>query len=149
MTIGYLNFSVEQAVNSGQKWIPDNTFPENFVAYGFRPLGLIGSALLHGSFYHLLCNMIFLWLFGNAICSKIGNVLYIPVYLLLSFASSYIALTFDSRPGIGASGAINGLVGMYLVFFPLNDISCLYFAYGRFRIFFGTFYLSSFWMILY
>ena len=145
LTIGTLNFIFE---NAGPKWVPGDSFPENLIAYGFRPLGLAGCALLHAGFMHLLSNMLFLWLFGNAICSKIGNILYIPVYFLLAFMASYIAAV-DGKGGIGASGAINGLVGMYLVFFPLNNISCFVFAYGRFRVFFNTFYLSSFWMVLY
>ena len=108
--------------------------------------GLFGHMWLHGGYLHLIGNLIFLWLFGNAVCSKIGNVIYLPIYIVcgLAAALSHLFFFYDV-PMLGASGAINGMVGMYLVFFPENSISCFFFIYLR-PIWFTV---RSFWMILF
>jgi len=115
-----------------------------FVLNGWRITGLFGYMWLHKGIIHLIGNLIFLWLFGNAVCSKIGNVLYAPVYIGLGLIAAFSHLLFIGGPAIGASGAINGIVGMYLVFFPENSISCLIFIF--FRPF--TFSVSGYWLIL-
>lgn len=117
---------------------------EPFVLNGWNPVGIIGYLFLHSGIIHLLGNMLFLWIFGNAVCSKIKNYYYLPIYFILGICAAITHLIFSNGAAIGASGAINGVVGMYLVFFPLNEISCLYIIYFRP----GFFSLSSFWMIL-
>ncbi len=107
--------------------------------------GLLGHTLLHVGLFHLIGNMIFLWVFGNAICAKVGNLWFPLVYVGLSLAAGVTHILLDGDPAIGASGAINGIVGMFLVLYPLNDISCFYFVV----LYWGTFTLSSFWMILF
>jgi len=89
-----------------------------FVLNGWRITGLLGHMWLHKGIIHLMGNLLFLWLFGNAVCSKIGNVLYAPVYIGLGLITAFSHLLFSGGRAIGASGAINGIVGMYLVFFP-------------------------------
>ena len=84
----------------------------------------ISCIFLHGSFMHLLGNMWFLWLFGNAVCAKVGNLVYLLIYLMLGLTSGVVAYTIDPRPAVGASGAINGVVGMFVVWYPLNNIHC-------------------------
>lgn len=106
--------------------------------------GLFGHMWLHGGIGHIVGNMIFLWLFGNAVCSKIGNIVYLPVYLSLGLLAAISHLIFRGGPMIGASGAINGIVGMYLVFFPKNSISCFMMLIFQ-PIFFS---ISGFWLIL-
>jgi membrane associated rhomboid family serine protease len=104
----------------------------------------VGHVFLHASFMHLIGNMLFLWVFGNAICAKVGNLAYAFVYLGLGVTAAMVHLIIDGRPGIGASGAINGVVGMFLIWYVLNEVSCLYlFGYTN-----GTFTVSSGWMIL-
>ena len=53
----------------------------SFVLDGWGIRGLFGHMWLHAGFLHLIGNMIFLWIFGNAVCSKLGNILYLPVYI--------------------------------------------------------------------
>ncbi len=106
--------------------------------------GMFGHMFLHAGLLHLFGNMIFLWTFGNAVCAKIGNWIYIPLFLALGLAAAVIHNLFDASPAVGASGAINGIVGMYLMFYPNNNVTCAYWFF--FRI--GTFYLSSIWIIL-
>ncbi len=116
----------------------------HMVLTGWSPLGMLGCMFLHTNLLHLLGNMVFLWAFGNAICAKVGNRLYPVFFLGLGVLSSATHLIFDGNPAVGASGAINGIVGMYLVFFPQNDITCFYVIFVRV----GEFTVSGFWMIL-
>lgn len=111
---------------------------------GLALKGLFGHMWLHGGILHLLGNMLFLWIFGNAICAKIGNLRYIPVYIGMGLIAAFSHLIFTGGSMLGASGAINGIVGMFLVLFPQNEITC-YFVYGAIR----QLNVSSAWMILF
>lgn len=117
---------------------------EAFVLQDWSIVGMIGHVFLHGGLFHLLGNMLFLWAFGNAVCAKLGNFPYLMVFFALAILSAMVHLMFDGRPAIGASGAINGVVGLFLVYFPRNDIRCFWWFFFRF----GTFSVSSIWMIL-
>jgi membrane associated rhomboid family serine protease len=116
-----------------------------FVLDGWTLKGLFGHMWLHAGFFHLIGNLIFLWVFGNAVCSKLGNVLYLPVYVGLGLIAAVSHLILVGKSAVGASGAINGIVGMYLVFFPENTISCFYLFFFR-PIFFN---ISGYWLILF
>lgn len=98
---------------------------------------LIGSMFLHGSIMHLVGNMVFLWVFGNAVCAKLGNAMYLAAYLLLGIAAGATHLAGSDAWAIGASGAINGIVGMFIVLHPVSRISCWWFIYvaqGTFKV---------------
>jgi membrane associated rhomboid family serine protease/DNA-directed RNA polymerase subunit RPC12/RpoP len=112
---------------------------------GWHLKGLLGHMWLHGGLLHLIGNMWFLWIFGNAVCAKVGNLVYLPLYVLLGVTAGVAHLLTNVDPVLGASGAINGVVGMYLVLFYANDITC-YFIFLPFII--RQFDVSSFWMIL-
>jgi membrane associated rhomboid family serine protease len=118
---------------------------EQWMLRGWHLKGLLGHIWLHGGLLHLIGNMWFLWIFGNAVCAKVGNLAYLPLYVLLGIAAGVTHLLTGAGPVIGASGAINGIVGMYLVLFYANDITC-YFIFLPFII--RQFDVSSFWMIL-
>lgn len=95
--------------------------------YLFKSLttkGLITHMWMHGGWMHLIGNMLFLWIFGNAVCSKLGNIFYFPIYIIVGIFAAVAFHSFSNVPMLGASGAINGIVGMYLVFFPINSITC-------------------------
>jgi membrane associated rhomboid family serine protease len=93
--------------------------------------------------------MLFLWIFGNAVCAKIGNLRYLPIYTGLGIIAGMSQLLFSGEGGLGASGAINGIVGMYLVFFPTNEITCYFLMIFLLRPCVKEFSLSSYWMILF
>jgi len=112
----------------------------------FEMRGLLGHMWLHGGILHILGNLIFLRVFGNAVCSKVGNLFYLPIYLGLGVWSGIWHLVFQGGSMIGASGAIMGVVGMYLVFFPKNDITCYWFSF--YSIIPRAFTIASYWMIL-
>jgi membrane associated rhomboid family serine protease/DNA-directed RNA polymerase subunit RPC12/RpoP len=115
---------------------------------GWSFKGLFGYMWLHGSLPHLLGNLLFLWIFGNAVCAKIGNLRYLLLYVLLGVAAGIIHLLFSRGAVVGASGAINGVVGMYLVLFYQNDITCV-FAFWLIMPYVRAFAVSSIWMILF
>lgn len=86
-----------------------------------RLLGLVTSQFLHGDWLHLLGNMLFLWVFGNNIEDRLGRVRFLPFYILCgAIAAGAQALADPSSdiPLIGASGAIAGVLGAYLVLYP-------------------------------
>lgn len=116
---------------------------EPFVLDHWGIVGLFGHSWLHSNIVRLVLNLLFLWPFGNAVCSKIGNKAYPAVYLGLGLLGGIIHLLFRDEPAFNASVAISGIVGMYLVFFPENTISCLFLVPHP-----VTFSISSYWIIL-
>jgi membrane associated rhomboid family serine protease len=84
-------------------------------------LSILVSMFLHGSWLHVLGNMLFLWIFGNNVEDRFGKVRYTLFYLVCGIAASaaHIATQPNSTtPVIGASGAIAGVMGAYLVLYP-------------------------------
>jgi membrane associated rhomboid family serine protease len=112
---------------------------------------MIGNTFLHGGLFHLIGNMIFLWVFGSAVCGTVGNGAYPFLYLFLGICASASHLMFDGRPALGASGAINGIVGMSLILFPVNRLHCWYFISLPFLGLMwksGKFKVRAYWMIV-
>ena len=82
---------------------------------------LLTSMFLHGSWMHLIGNMWFLWLFGNNVEDSMGRLRFVAFYLLTGLAAAIgqIITTPDSViPMVGASGAISGVMGGYLILYP-------------------------------
>lgn len=84
--------------------------------------GIIGHVLLHADLFHLVGNMIFLWVFGNAICTNTNNWIYLATFFVCTLIAGFTHLILDGSPAIGASGAINGIVGVTLAMYPLNRV---------------------------
>ena len=92
-----------------------------FTSEGRQTANLITSMFLHGSWMHLLGNMWFLWLFGNNIEDSMTRPRYVAFYLLSGIGAAMaqvVANPGSSIPMVGASGAISGVMGAYLVLFP-------------------------------
>ena len=88
---------------------------------GPQPLHLITSMFLHGSWMHLLGNMWFLWLFGNNVEDSMGRLRFVVFYLICGLAAAVgqvLASPNSAIPMVGASGAISGVMGGYLVLYP-------------------------------
>ena len=90
-------------------------------------LGLLGHMFAHADWIHLAGNMLFLFVFGNAANAKLGQPLFIAAYIALGAVSAAASSLFIDGPGLGASGAISGLIGLFVVFYPRNNISVFYF----------------------
>jgi membrane associated rhomboid family serine protease len=86
-----------------------------------RWLGLLTSQFLHADIWHLAFNMLFLWVFGNNVEDRLGRLRFLPFYLLCGALAGLAQAAWDPGspvPLIGASGAISGILGAYLVLFP-------------------------------
>lgn len=105
-----------------------------FILDGNNGLAATGSDFMHAGWAHLIGNMIFLWVFGNALCGVMPSYLYFAIYLLLGAMANCIHFFIDGRPSVGASGAISGLLGIFLALYPLNRVHSFYlivFKYGH------------------
>ncbi len=93
---------------------------------------LFSSMFIHGGFMHLAGNMMFLWVFGDNIEDRLGHVKYLVFYLVAGVAatlSQWVIDTGSQVPLVGASGAISGVLGAYLVIYPHNRIKALIIFY--------------------
>jgi membrane associated rhomboid family serine protease len=84
-------------------------------------LTLLSSMFLHGGWLHLLSNIWFLWLFGNMVEDRLGPLRYLLLYLASGLGAALAQFAvgpFSMIPMIGASGAIAGVLGAYLILFP-------------------------------
>lgn len=115
-------------------------------------LTVLTAMFLHGGFLHLAGNMLFLWIFGDNVEDTMGRFRFLVFYLLCGAAAAFGQISVEpaSRlPMIGASGAISGVMGAYMVMFPRSRIMTL--------VFFGFFvqvvrvpalFFLAFWFLL-
>ncbi|MGC1395007.1 MAG: rhomboid family intramembrane serine protease [Coleofasciculaceae cyanobacterium] len=95
-----------------------------------EPLTLFTSQFLHGGFAHIFGNMLFLWIFGNNIEDQLGHLKYIIFYLAcgaLAALSQWFFSIQSALPSLGASGAIAGILGAYVLRFPRARVRTLIF----------------------
>ena len=91
-------------------------------------LPLFTCMFLHGGWLHIIGNMWFLWIFGANVEERLGSLGYLVFYLVCGISSGLIQTIFSwgsHLPSIGASGAISGILGAYVVFFPSSRILTL------------------------
>ncbi len=103
----------------------------------FHFTALLTSMFMHGGWFHIIGNMVFLWAFGRTIEDAMGSEKFILFYLLAGLAAGMTQVLlnpFSSVPVVGASGAIAGVMGAYLVTFPSARIHTIVFIF----IFFTT-----------
>jgi membrane associated rhomboid family serine protease len=91
-------------------------------------LSIVTSMFMHGGWMHIIGNMLYLWIFGNNIEDRLGHVRFALFYLLAGTAAALAQSLVDTRsevPMIGASGAIAGVLGAYMVLFPRAHVLVL------------------------
>jgi len=96
------------------------------------PLALLTAMFLHGSLFHLFGNMLYLWIFGNNIEDFLGPVRFILFYVLCGLGASLTHIIFNPNskvPMIGASGAIAGILGAYMILYPAARVLTLVFIW--------------------
>ena len=113
--------------------------PQIFYTYGFIPnsffseyssLPIYTSMFLHGGLFHIAGNMLYLWIFGDNVEDSMGKVKFIIFYLLCGTIAALCQGFVDPSseiPMVGASGAIAGVLGAYLMLFPKANVKCLVF----------------------
>jgi len=127
--------------------------PSNLLAdpVGAAPT-LISSMFMHGDWMHIIGNMVYLWVFGDNIEDTLGKGLFLPFYFASGLAASFAQIMINPAsdvPNIGASGAIAGVLGAYLVLFPRAKVQTLTFIFGWGRMMMlPAIYLLGFWFIL-
>lgn len=101
------------------------------------PLTLLVSMFMHGSIFHLVFNMLYLWIFGNNVEDFLGPIRFILFYVLSGLGASLAHILFHPNsqvPMIGASGAIAGILGAYLILYPHARVLTLVFLFFFIRI---------------
>jgi membrane associated rhomboid family serine protease len=118
----------------------DTTTGERFTVPGLQPtpisvyITLITSMFMHGGFAHIFGNMLFLMIFGDNIENRLGHFRYLIFYLIVgvlaSLAHVFVSVSLGSStliPSLGASGAISGVLGGYLLLFPKRRVHVMMF----------------------
>ena len=120
---------------TGQPVLVPGLQPTPFTVY----ITLITSMFMHGGLAHIFGNMLFLWIFGDNIEDRMGHVKYLIFYLicgiLASLAHVFTSIMFSTNPSsllipsLGASGAISGVLGAYIVLHPHRRVTVLLFRF--------------------
>jgi len=128
IALNVLFFFVE--LSGGEAFIVKWSFvPNRFVA---NPAGdfptLFTSMFMHAGWLHLGGNMLYLWIFGDNVEDNFGHLKFIIFYLLCGLAATFAQMVFSmgsNVPNLGASGAIAGVLGAYILLFPRGQVSVL------------------------
>lgn len=116
--------------------------------FGPESITLLSAMFLHGSWVHVGGNMLYLWIFGDNIEDRMGKARYIIFYLLGGLAASAAQIIIDPNspvPNVGASGAIAGVLGGYLILYPKARILTLVL---RFMTQVPAYVVLGFWFVL-
>jgi membrane associated rhomboid family serine protease len=100
-------------------------------------LTLLTSMFMHGGIAHILGNMLFLWIFGDNVEHRVGHIPYVVFYLAAGVIASLAQILVDTDsviPSLGASGAISGVLGAYLVMFPRNRVTIVVFRFIPYQV---------------
>lgn len=109
---------------------------------------ILTSMFIHGGFLHIAGNMWFLWIFGRGVEDLVGHTKYLFLYFACGFAAAFLHILVNANstvPTVGASGAIAGVMGAYLVKFPRAHIRTLVFIF----IFITTVDIPAAFLLLY
>ena len=130
-------FVFELASHSGMKTVTYayGAIPHSLLTFESRQpihpaLTVFSSMFMHGGLFHLGGNMLYLWIFGNNIEDRLGHMRFLIFYLFCGICAAYShALTNPAStiPMIGASGAVSGILGAYILLFPRANVHTLLF----------------------
>jgi len=119
---------------------------------GSGRLGLLTSMFLHGSWFHLVGNLWFLWIFGNNVEDSMGHLPFVVFYLVSGVAASLAHVLLDpgsALPMVGASGAVAAVMGAYIVLYPRERVHTLFFFLVFFRVVpLPAWVLLGYWFLL-
>ncbi len=93
-----------------------------------EPLTVLTAAFIHGGWLHLVGNMLFLWVFGDNVEDALGHIRYLLFYMVAAVGAVALQVALDQEstvPMVGASGAIAGILGAYLVLYPRATVGVL------------------------
>jgi membrane associated rhomboid family serine protease len=128
IALNVLFFLVE--LSGGDEFIKQWAFvPARFsAAPGSNAVTILTSMFMHGGWMHLFGNMLFLWIFGDNVEDRFGHLQFLLFYLLVGLAATlaqFALAPHSSLPNVGASGAIAGVLGAYILMFPQSRVNVL------------------------
>ena len=148
IVINVLFFLVELSSGDAfiQRW---SVVPQRLLA---NPVGdfitVFTAMFMHGGWMHLIGNMLYLWIFGDNVEDRLGHAKFIVFYLLCGIAATFAQVLVDPTsniPNLGASGAIAGVLGAYLLMFPRGSVRVMM---GRSIIPMPALIVIGFWALL-
>jgi membrane associated rhomboid family serine protease len=123
-------------------FIPSDSIQKFYCQFGFVSssaftsihggYSIFTSMFIHGSLIHLIGNMLFLWIFADNIEDKFGHIKFVFIYLACGLAATFLYYAIHPHstiPRIGASGAIAGMMGAYIVLYPAAKIKTMVYGY--------------------
>lgn len=128
LNIGVFILMFGLSSNELENFITTYALIPNEIVKGKDLFTLITSMFLHGGLGHIFSNMIFLHVFGDNLEERFGHIGYLLFYLLCGIGATILQVAVDPNseiPNLGASGAISGLLGGYLLFFPRHQVQVL------------------------
>jgi membrane associated rhomboid family serine protease len=148
IALNVLFFLVE--LGGGDAFIMKWAFvPNRFVANpGADILTIFTSMFMHAGWVHLGGNMLYLWIFGDNVEDRFGHTKFIIFYLLCGLAATFAQMAFNigsTVPNLGASGAIAGVLGAYILMFPQGKVRVLQ---GQRVIQVSALIVIGFWIVL-
>ncbi len=148
IAINVLVFLLE--LQNGDEFIQQWAFiPHRFAEHPGEQIATVFTAMfMHGSWLHLGGNMLYLWIFGDNVEDSFGHVKYLVFYLLAGIAATvaqFAAMPGSNVPNVGASGAIAGVLGAYILMFPKARINVLL---GRQVVAMPALIVLGFWIVL-
>lgn len=137
-------------MNGGEPFIRQwSVIPRELVNNpGSEAVTILTSMFMHGGWMHLLGNMLYLWIFGDNVEDRIGHGKFLGFYLVCGLAATLAQVAFSANstiPNLGASGAIAGVLGAYLVMFPRGQVRVLM---GRGIVNMPAVVVLGFWVLL-
>lgn len=137
-------------LSGGEAFIVRWSFiPVRFLANPYAEfITLFSSMFMHGGWLHLAGNMLYLWIFGDNVEDRFGHIKFIIFYVLCGLTATFAQLAFSLNsnvPNLGASGAIDGVLGAYFLLFPQRRVMVLL-PFGIARI--SALIVIGFWIIL-
>ena len=137
-------------LNSGDAFIERWAFvPSRFLAHPASDFATIFTSMfMHAGWIHLLGNMLYLWIFGDNVEDRLGHALFFVFYILCGIGATLAQLAFSlgsNVPNLGASGAIAGVLGAYLVMFPGKRVNV---PLGRIVTPMSALVVIGFWILL-
>jgi membrane associated rhomboid family serine protease len=148
IAVNVLFFLVE--LSAGEDFIRQwSVIPRELLA---NPVGefitIFTAMFMHGGWLHLLSNMLYLWIFGDNVEDRLGHAKFLLFYVLCGIAATYAQALVNpgsNIPNLGASGAIAGVLGAYLIMFPGGRVSVMM---GRGIIPMPAIIVIGFWALL-
>ena len=137
-------------LQNGDEFIQQWAFiPHRFAEHPVEQLATVFTAMfMHGSWLHLGGNMLYLWIFGDNVEDSFGHMKYLLFYLLAGIAATvaqFVVMPGSNVPNVGASGAIAGVLGAYILMFPNARINVLL---GRQVVAMPALIVLGFWIVL-